>query len=233
MDKIIIKDFLLKYWKHILIAVLIVLLFNECNRLDTALADAKDSKAKAKYYLLQARFIKNEMNKRQVAYLFKISELEKANDKNEVLLVNLTKKVNVKISEIKRYNTSDIANYYKDRYLLKNNIETLKNAIILKDTVSRLVISDLVVGDGAKAEVKILRNVVSNEKIKFILASTEIDSLRLGLESVSKNYELANTEKDNALKLTEKAYKRERNKKNIWKITTLATVVGAGYLLIK
>ena len=145
----------------------------------------------------------------------------------------LSKTTKAKLGDLRHYSTTDNTNYFKERYNETTSVIQVENGTILKDTVSKKVISDLIVGDASKAEVKILREIVVIEKTKFKFADKTIDSLNLGLETVTNRYELANSEKDKAISKTEQAFKRERNKKNFYKLTTLMAVLGGGYLLLK
>ena len=92
----------------------------------------------------------------------------------------------------------------------------------------------MVVGDGARAEAVILRDVVKTKDVKFTLCNTTVDSLKLGIETVTNRYELANAEKDLALADVVKAFKREKLKKNVYKSALgLALLEILRHLLIK
>ena len=232
MDKIILKEYFLKYWKWGVIILLAILLFNQCNRSTELIADAKKSKENAKEYLVKARLAQSNLQGITAKYETKIDSVVKIEQMYKLQLSQNSKTTEAKLSDIKHYSTTDNTNYFKDRYNDTANVIQVENGTTLKDTISKKVISDLVVGDGAKAEVKILRNVVKTKDDKFELCNTTVDSLKLGIETISKNYEDANSEKDKALSDTEKAFKRERRKKNAWKVITGGILVGAGYFLI-
>lgn len=233
MDKLIIKDFAVKYWKYAVIVILSLMLFSKCNQSNGLIQTAKENKQKAKEYLIQARAIRKNLSNEITVYKSEIKRLSLVNKIKEDKLSNLSKSTKSKTAGIRHYNSLDISNYFITRYNAKKYVISSQNGTILKDTISKKVITDLIIGDGAKSEVKILREIVVVEKQKFEMANKMVDSLYLGLEAVSKSYENANIEKDKAIKNTEKAFRHERNKKNFWKLTTVATVLGGAYLLIK
>ena len=231
MNKEILKDLFLRNWKIVAIILLAFALFQQCNKTDTALSEANVSKAKAKDYLNQARASQNNSMVLVANYETKIDSVINSERLKYNQLANNAKTVKAKLSEIKHYSATDITQYYKERYNAPNGVIQSENGTTLKDTVSKMVISDLVVGDGAKAEVKILREVVELKETKFQLCDDTVDSLKVGIESMAKNFELANSESQKAIKQTEKALKQERRKKNLWKIIAGSVVVGAGYLV--
>lgn len=231
MDKIILRDYFLKYWKYVAIVVLIIAIISQCNRSKGLISDANIHKADAEKYLSQARASQSHLQGITAKYDAKIDSVVKIEKSYKLQLIQNSKTVNTKLGQIRHYSTTDNTNYFKDRYNETTNVIQLENGTTLKDTVSKKVITDLIVGDGAKAEVKILRNAITTKDDKFNLCNTTVDSLKVGIKSMSKYYEQANVAWDKALTDQEKATKRERNKKNLWKIITGAVIVGSGYLL--
>ncbi len=231
MDKIIFKDLLNKYWKNAVMIILVLLLWQQCSKSKELLLSAELSKSKAKDYLQKSRLATKNLQGITDTYNRKIDSIKRIEKLYENKIFELSKNTKAKIGDLRHYSSTQITEYYKDRYNNKNDIIQSKLGTTLKDTISRLVITDLIYGDGAKAEVKILRDVVKSKNDKFNICNSTVDSLKVGIVTITKNYELANAEKDNAIKTTEKALKKERGKKNVWKVISGAIAIGAGYLL--
>jgi hypothetical protein len=231
MDKVILKDLFLRNWKNLVILFFAILLWWQCNKSDELLLSSELSKSKAKDYLQQSRLASKNLQGITAKYQSKIDSVVKIENEYKNQLAQNSKTVKAKLSDLKKFSSTEITEYYKDRYNNTKDIIQSELGTTLKDTVSRLVITDLVVGDGAKAEVKILREVVQTKDEKFKICNETVDSLKVGIESMIKNYELANSQKDNAIKQTEKALKKEKHKKNAWKLLSGATLAGIGYLL--
>ena len=228
MTKAILKDLFLRNWKIVVIILLAFALFQQCNKTDTALTEANVSKAKNKEYINLARQREKQLISKIARYKENIAILTKSELKAKEQLANNTKTVKTKLSEIKRYNSSEITQYYKERYNAPNDVIQSENGTTLKDTVSKMVVSDLVVGDGAKAEVKILRSIVADKETKFQLCDDTVDSLKVGIESMAKNFELANTESQKAIKQTEKALRKEKTVKNVYKGALVLALIKIG-----
>lgn len=226
------KTFLGKYWAHIALVIVLILLFNQCNKSNDLIKSADAHEKKAKDYIVQARFKTETLNDEVADYKDKVDSLTKINNAKEQKLIDISNKVVLDVSKVKDYNDSEKTGYFTDRYNIPKSAFSTSEGIVLKDTICRFVITDLIVGDGAKAENKILKDVLSIEKNKFDISNKMVDSLNLGLEAISRNYELADKEKSNALKDVKIAYKKERNKTLLYKLTTLSALTLAGYILI-
>lgn len=231
MDKIIAKDLFVKYWKNAIILILAIFLFQQCNKTEELSLTAKISKSKAKDYLQQSRLATKNLRGITASYDNKIDSIVNIENGYKLQLAENSKIVKAKISDLKLYSPTEITEYYKDRYDNQKDIVQSELGTTLKDTISRLVITDLIYGDGAKSEVKILRDVIKIKEDKFDICNSTVDSLIVGIGTITKNYELANVEKDNAINVTEKAFKKEQNKKNLWQVISGAIAIGAGYLL--
>lgn len=232
MDKVIFKDLFLRNWKNVVMVILAITLFNQCNKSKELLLSSEVSKSKAKDYLQQSRLATKNLQGITAKYESKIDSVVKIENKYKNQLAQNSKTVKAKLADLKQYSPTEITEYYKDRYNNTKDIIQSELGTTLKDTVSRLVITDLVVGDGAKAEVKILREVVQTKDEKFELCNETVDSLKVGIESMVKNYELANSEKDNAIKQTEKAFRAEKRTKNIYKGLIVASLLYIAKTLI-
>ena len=153
-----------------------------------------------------------------------ISFLDKQNQSHVTDILNLSKQIIVKQAEIKRYSSSDIANYFKDNYNVPEAVKTTSEGTCLKDTVSRLVINDIVAGQGAKAELKITRNILGNTN-KIVSSKDSLLNLKQGqinnFGQILSKRDTIDAFKDNMLKNTQSIVSKERLQKNIWKIATI------------
>lgn len=220
---------ILKHWSKIALVIVSFFLWKSCKSGELSTVKIEEHKKREKQYISDAKKIEYEKD------LFKdtIKFLEAQNQKRQTEVVDLTKKLKSKISDIKKYNSSDIANYYKDRYKLPNEIKTTNLGTALTDKVARLNITDLVIGDGAKSELKITKNILLNTQIIVV----QKDSIIKITETQNSLLILANNESNEAFnkqgKDAEKSLKAQKNKTLFWKTTTGAVIIGAGYLLLK
>lgn len=181
MDKMILKDLFITNWKNVLIIILAIFLFKQCDKSNDLLLSAEVTKLKAKDYLQQSRLAIKNLQGITSNYKNEIDSIVKIENNYKNQLLQNSKTVKVQLDRLKYYSATEITEYYKDRYNNKKDIIQSKLGTTLKDSISRLVISDLVVGDGAKAEVNILREVVKTKDDKFYICNETVDSLKIGI----------------------------------------------------
>jgi len=219
-------------WKNIalVLAIGVILLMHQCREEPSI---AKEYKVNAEKKLQIARNLIKDKDNIIKNYDATISELNHRNNATESQLSKLKQSQSIKLAKIKHYNTNDIAKYYIDLYNVPNGVKTVLGAVELKDTVSRLVINDLIVGQGAKFENRLLNGKLAIANDKFNLANKTIDTLKISINSISEAYESANESNNKVITSIEKQVKSERRKKNIWKITAFGVLAGAVYLSAK
>ena len=238
IDLFKIKDWLVKYGQIILILVLCVVIFKQCEgSKELALANSS-LKKDVKEYVSNAKQLvdkNNVLEEEKFKYIEVIVELKKKVVVKEIQVADLNKKVAQKVSDVKLMKSDEIANYYKDRYKMPSEVKKTNLGTAITDTVAKLNITELVRYDGVKAELKITKEVLSLEKN----ISTQKDSIIENVETQNTNLELAVKENEKAINSqseiidnTEKMFKKERNKKNAWKLITAGVVGVSGYLLI-
>jgi hypothetical protein len=219
-------------WQIIAITLLLLVVLFQCNNSQPSLADAHKDNAtqfqqKARTEVVQSNDIIKDYKiliKKKDAEILK---LKKDSIKN-------SKSVNSKLSDLRRYNNSDIAKYYIDRYNQPQAIKSVStNEVTIKDTLSRFIISDLIKYDGVKYDYKILTKEYSIVNSKFELANNTIDALKVNINNISSAYESSINENKLAIKEVEKQLRKEKRKKTLYKITTVAAIIGGGYLLTK
>jgi hypothetical protein len=219
-------------WQVIVITLLlIVVLFQQCDPQPALTANYKDNavqfQQKARQKVVQSNDVINDYKDAIKVKDAEIAKLKKDSIKN-------SKSVNSKLSDLKRYNNTDIAKYYIDRYNQPQAIKSVStNEVTIKDTLSRFIISDLIKYDGVKYDYKILTNMYSLQNAKFQSANTTIDTLKVNINNISSAYESSIEQNKLAIKEVEKQLRKEKRKKTLYKITTVAAIVAGGYLLTK
>jgi len=219
-------------WQIIAIALLLlIVLFQRCEPQPALTANYK---ANAEQFQQKARKIAVQSNDIIEDYkdVIKVKDAEIAKLKKDS--IKNSKIVYAKLSDLKRYNNTDIAKYYIDRYNQPQAIKsTSTNEVTIKDTLSRFIISDLIKYDGVKYDYKILTKEYSIVNSKFKLANNTIDTLKVNINNISSAYESSINENKLAIKDIEKQLRKEKRKKTLYKITTVAAILGGGYLLTK
>ena len=219
-------------YQIIIILLLFIVLFqcknhNENNKLSTHKSNADKSHQKAKDVVIKSNDI--IINYKDIIKNKDIEILKLKNDsiKNSRLVI-------YKLNELKTYNSSDIAKYYIDRYNKPNAIKSVSmDEVTIKDTLSRFIISDLIKYDGIKYDYTILTNMYNLQNSKFQSANTTIDTLKISINNISNAYENTIDENKLAIKEIEKQLRKEKRNKTLYKIATVAAIVGGGYLLVK
>jgi len=238
IDTDIIKSLFLENWSYIVIVILSLLLFAKCND-NNHLSLAMETQKQA-----TEQYVKNSDG-----FVVKVDSLKKvsAKLKKDIALIkndsvarikeiaHLKTKVSTQLAVIKTYFINDIAKHYQDRYNDKKGVVVTQYGVALSNEIAKKNLSELVVCDGAKIEMQVVKTDLQTQKRivgkqdQYIAVSDE--SFRV--------LQLAKTEKDKAfesqqetIKTAEKGLQKEKNKKNFWKVTSGIIMAGAGYLLI-
>lgn len=103
-----------------------------------------------------------------------------------------------------------------------------KKVVILDSIQAKKIISQLIQGDAAKAENKILKQADSVSQ-KRILTLKEA-SKQLEKAFLKKELEAVSLRKD--IDVKDKIIKREKAKKNFWKITGIVSISTTSFLLL-
>ena len=114
----------------------------------------------------------------------------------------------------------------------KTNIDTL---VPLKVPVAKLVIKDLIKGDGAVVEIKELNKVIGLKdeqltlfKQKDTLKDQKISNLELIITKKDQQFDLERAKSESLLK----ELKGQRTKTFLWKVGTYAGIIASTYLII-
>jgi hypothetical protein len=239
IDFNIIKGFLNKHFKNILILALAFLLFKSCDgNSDLSLANSS-LKSEVKTYISNAKQLvakNNSLEEAKVKYQDSILGLKSKLEVRKIELAELNKKVIIKVNEVKTLKSREIAKYYADRYNMPKEVKSTNLGTALTDTVAKLNITELVRYDGVKEELKITKEVLSLEKnisVKKDSIILNVENQNTNLELAVKEYEKATNSQSKIIENTEKMFKKEKRKTTFYKITTVVAIATGGYLLLK
>lgn len=234
------KEFFINNWSKIAVVILLILLTVKCNENNDNIIEAKFQKQEAEKHLQNANLFEqknNYLQEKELKYLDTIALLETKNKEVVYKIIEVKEKGKTEIERIKKFKSSEIAEYIQKRYKTnQDKAYTIDKGTVLSDTIAKKVIIEITEGDTCSEEVYGLNeiifnnNEIINQKDNIILNSKEQNT---NLLSAIDEYKIANELKSNALKNTEKAFKKEKNKKNIYKITTILAILGGSYLLVK
>ena len=194
----------------IVIVVLSVILFSEGKKNKELTLETKSLILKAKQNEANARMFENknvELIKKEDSLNNVVLTLEKTSLIHSNKYQKLIQQTKENAAKTKDLTADGIKDYFKDRYQDEN--------VIIADTTGRKVITDLVYGDSALAQNKLLVEVVSNKdsiivvKDKIILNSGEI---RGNLLNANSELKLANETKDKAIENQSVIIKKEKRK---------------------
>lgn len=235
----ILRDFFIRNWKNIVIIILAILLFKSCGNVNSELIlEAKKQKEIAEMYLEKAILSQNkniDLSKKEAKYRDSITNLKlKVTD----LLADqkiIKYEVKKELTKIKNFKSSEIANYIKKQYNVgSEQVITNEFGTNVKDSTMKEVFVDIEQGKGAEKENVILSHIIV-QKDEIITKQGSVieikDKKEVNLLSAISDYKSADELKSNALKNTEKAFRKEKNKKNIWKYTAIGIGAVSGYLL--
>jgi hypothetical protein len=211
----------------IVIVVLSVILFSEGRKNKELTLETKSLILKAKQNEANAKMFENknvELIKKEDSLNNVVLTLEKTSLIHSNKYQKLIKQTKENAAKTKDLTADGIKDYFKDRYQDEN--------VIIADTTGRKVITDLVYGDSALAQNKLLVDVVSNKdsiivvKDKIILNSGEI---RGNLLNANSELKLANEIKDKAIENQSVIIKKEKRKSLFLKVGIAA--IGAAFIL--
>lgn len=194
----------------IVIVVLSVILFSEGKKNKELTLETKSLILKAKQNEANAKMFENknvELIKKEDSLNNVVLTLEKTSLIHSNKYKKLIQQTKENAAKTKDLTADGIKDYFKDRYQDGN--------VIIADTTGRKVITDLVYGDSALAQNKLLVEVVSNKdsiivvKDKIILNSGEI---RGNLLNANSELKLANETKDKAIENQSVIIKKEKRK---------------------
>ena len=228
-----------KYWIYVLSVILLIILFFMYN--NTKDLEGKNSKLQGNVLANQSlsNFYLSQVNAKEdkiISYKKKIDSLDVELNTSQEVIDSIKASYNIKIKEVNKLNTIQIAKYFKDRYHTIKDVDVFGDKVTLKDTISKQCISDLIKGDANKAELKEVYIVNHNLQSKVTFKDSIINTLDNQKKDLFKVIDL----KDNSIKSQEeiinndvKILNKEKNKSTLYKITTVASLLLGGYILLK
>ncbi len=227
-----------RFWREIVIAILVGFIIallnnNENLSVENAKLDGlvRVNQSVSDLYMSQI----NDRDKKIAVYITKIDSMDRVISSSETRIVYINKDKDKKLSDVSKYSVAQSADYFKSRYKTQD-VKVSSDYVMIKDTVSKMCISDLVSGDYARAELKITRVVLGDVKLQSRMKDTvisELDMNRKTLEQVVSIKDSTISLKDQIIGNTQKQLKKEKRNKTLYKITTVAAMAAGGYLLIR
>ena len=222
IDTDIVKSLVLENWTYIVILVLSFFLFKSCEGGKELRIANRNLQYEKKELIASADKYAEKVNELNG----KIVLLEQLKQKVKVETVYIQNKTKSDVEKVATLNTKQIGKYYQERYKLPVTIT--QYGVSLSDTIAKKNIAELIQKDGCFEEVKLFKTQLQIEEKKGVLKDTIIENINKANIDLRK----AVFTQDKIIENTEKAFKKERNKKTFWQVTTGVIVAGAGYLLI-
>jgi hypothetical protein len=227
-----------RFWREIVIAMLVGLIIALLNNNDNlSIENAKlegfvrVNQSVSDLYMSQIQ----DRDKKIASYITRIDSMNKVVSSSETRIVYINKDKDKKLSDVSKYSVAQSADYFKSRYKTQD-VKVSSDYVMIKDTVSKMCISDLVSGDYARAELKLTKVVIGDVKLQSRMKDTvisELDLQRKTLEQVVNIKDSTISLKDQIIGNTQKQLKKEKRNKTLYKITTAAAMAAGGYLLIR
>lgn len=224
------KSYFFKYWKEFVIIVLLITCISQCNsnnNLDTQLLNIEKEKVKSEINVQHYLDLNNSLKSKVVNYEKEISDLKSLNIKNQKNLLNVKQNTKSKLTKVKNFTSNNVKEYFENRYNVLN-IPLEAKGVILKDSISHLVITDLIKGDSSLEELKITNNILINEQTQ----SFKKDSIINTQKEQIKNSDKIIIEKDNInelvqkqLNTTIKTLNTGRKIEGVWKYLAIGTTI--------
>ena len=233
-------DWLGRNYLKITIVILLLLVAFQCNsnhELTVASASDKKEAKTSKKNALEFEKIAVNLAKKEILYKDTIKK-QKENDnkyqkqitENKVQVVYLKQKV-------KDFKPTEIANWVKDYYKAQGSqVFTTNLGTVVKDTIGKAIITDLIDRDGLKAENGLLnqRIEVKDSTINTYQNYVDLKSKQIeALQSANSENKKATEYTENALKNTEKAFRKEKNKNLLVKTALGVAIAKIIYSSIK
>lgn len=156
----------------------------------------------------------------------KVDSLEKVKIKIKTQIVEVEKKTENDIKKVSSFTTKMIATYFKDRYKLPVTIT--QYGVALNDTIGKKNITELVQKDGCFAERIFLKDIIQTSEVQLSTKDTIIDKFK----KIGWEQEKINLIQKKLIQNQEDSFKKERNKKTFWQVTTGLAIGVATYSLI-
>jgi len=222
-----VKQYLLKYWQIVALVVVSAFLYVSYSG-----RSEYEQESKMANKLLKKEIEISEIKAQKYVERINVLNdslivLQRLKQREKLKIVTVVKEVEANIENVGNLNTKGIANFYQNRYKLA--VVITKYGVSLNDTIGKKSIVELVQKDGLVSELLLTRNVLLIEEKKGFVK-----------DSIIKNKDLVIFEKDGIIKTQlefennlNKTLRKEKRKKNLWKLTAFGILGGGIYLLYK
>jgi hypothetical protein len=227
-----------RFWREIVIAMLVGLIIALLNNNGNLIVEnaklegfVRVNQSVSDLYMSQIQ----DRDKKIASYITRIDSMNRVISSSETRIVYINKDKDKKLSDVSKYSVAQSADYFKSRYKTQD-VKVSSDYVMIKDTVSKMCISDLVSGDYARAELKLTKVVLGDVKLQSRMKDTvisELDMNRKTLEQVVNIKDSTISLKDQIIGNTQKQLKKEKRNKTLYKITTVAAMAAGGYLLVR
>lgn len=238
MEMLNFKSLLKRYFFPVLCLLLIILAIFQCNtgnELQTAsrLSDslATHHRQQAEKYIAQADALKSERPK----YRDTIRKIRIANNLLQKEKQVLRSAVAAKIEKVGKFTGHEIQTYIMDRYGV-TQVPITEKGIVVNDSLGIRIITDLVNGDGAIVENKIINKELLGEKA----INKQMENDVCNLENQNSLLTMANKEKtlevqtvNDQVKDLKESLKAQSRKTTGWKIVSAVLFAASAYQTIK
>lgn len=142
-------------------------------------------------------------------------------------LIYVTKTTEEKLKVVPTLTTKGIANYFQDNYEIPVTIT--QYGVAVPDTLGKAIITDLIRGQGYKAQLKFTQQLLNTEEKSGIFK----DSTIVKLEQAGVKKDSISLVKEGTILDLKQINKKEKNKKTFWQVTTgVATAIALKFALI-
>ena len=218
----IIKSIIGDYWKNIVLFILAFLLFKSCETNSEVRLANNTLKNEVKDLIDTADKIAGK--NRQLRDTISILEAKKQKVRKEIVYIQNKAKSDIK--KVASLNTTQIAEYYGKRY--ENDVKPTANGVVLSDTVSKANITELVQGDLCTEVLKLTQYELKNEEKISVTKDSIISNIE---KSIVLKDKAIDTQKE-MINNVEKSVRKEKRKKNFWKVVTVTGII-ATFVLTK
>lgn len=231
IDLFSIRNFLKKYYAHIVAIILILYIFNGCNNTEPLVAEAKSLK---KENVLLKKVIKNTLKENEqkdkeiIEHKKAILFLDNQNQKRQQEIFDLAQKNRDLKSSVNKYTTDELVKFYIERYKKPKEITKTNYGIAFKDTLSKVIANDLINYDFTFKELSISKEIIEDQNKISIIKDTVINNLeyqKKNLNFVVQEQGLLIDNQEDLISKQEKIIKKETRKKNILKLSIPAGII--------
>jgi hypothetical protein len=207
----------------ITVAILSLFLFKSCEGVKELELTNKASKEVEKRLNSEAQRYVDIAN----AYRDSVVILKKLKDPIKDSIIYVEKEVDKKLKIVPTLHTKGIATYFKDLY--KIPVTITQYGVAVPDTLGRAIISDLIRGQGYKANLKFTQKLLTIEEKSGKAKDSVISNLD---KAIVKKDSTSAVLKDQ-IKVAETSVRKEKNKKTFWKVATGTAVLIVTWLAVK